>query len=199
MVVTVVTALGVQGTAYDWQINMMSDLGDGSCRERGGRWICSPGFVAFNAGLMVCGVVLAGSALCLLDVWGRRLAGGIAVMGAGLLVAGGFPAGDDGRAHLAGVVLALVVPSLALLTSGIRPGTAWLRAHRRKRGLLGVVALVFCAESQLPAQAVPRGAGELIIVGCLVVALLGESVRLLAAQLPALRAGSTRDGAERRP
>lgn len=178
----VVVALGVTGTAYVWQVNMISDLGDSACRIRDDRWICSPGFAHFNAGMIVAGVLLAASGGCLGRLWGWLLAGGLIVMGAGLVVAGAFPAGDDERVHLAGVVLALVVPGLLLLLSGIRPQTAWLDSRRVPRGTLGAVALVFCAESRLPQQLLPRGAGELIIVGCLLLALFVEASCILASR-----------------
>lgn len=180
--VTVAVALGDTGTAYVWQVNMISDLGDSACRSRDGRWICSPGYALFNAGMMVSGVLLAAAGGCLGRIWGSRLAGSLLVMGVGLVVAGAFPAGDLGRFHLAGVVLALVVPGLGLLLSGIRPQTAWLGSRRVQRGVLGTVALVFCAESRLPQQLVPRGAGEVIIVGCLLLALFLEASCLLASR-----------------
>ena len=187
-VVTVTVSLGVPGTDYAWDINMISDLGDSACRTRGGRRICSPGFALFNAGLVVTGLLLLVAGTGLHRLWGRVLAGGVAVMGVGLVIAGVFPAGDDGAVHLAGVVLALVVPGVALLLSGIRPETAWLRSRRLARGVLGGVALVFCAESRLPENLLPRGAGELIIVGCLVLALLFEAARVLTGSS---RGGST--------
>ncbi|NNG20819.1 hypothetical protein HJ590_14860 [Naumannella sp. ID2617S] len=176
---TVAVSLGTSGTSYIWYLNLISDLGDGSCRTRGGRWICSPGFAIFNAGLMLTGVLLVAAAGCLHALWGRVLAGGVGVMGGGLVVAGVFPAGDDGALHLVGVVLALVVPGAGLLLSGIRPGTPWLRPGRVRRGVLGGAALVLCAESRLPVSPLPRGAGELVIVGCLLLALLWEAARVL--------------------
>lgn len=183
-VVVLGAAVGTEGTAYDWWDNMLSDLGDPSCHVRGGRWICSPGAAAFNAGLIGIGVVLMASALALVGPWGRVLAGGVGVMGAGLVVAGVFPAGDDGALHLAGVILALVVPGLALLAAAVRPGTGWLARHRLPRGALAAVALALCAESRLPQAVIPRGVGELVIVACLLVALGWEAVRVLRARTP---------------
>lgn len=180
--VTVAVSLSVTGTAYAWQINMISDLGDSACRIRGGRWICSPGFALFNTGLIITGVLLASAGIGVRRLWGRLLAGSLAVMGVGLVVAGVFPAGDTGALHLVGVVLALVVPGFGLLLSGIGPETDWLRPHRVARGLLGGTALVFCAENRLPHNLLPQGAGELIIVGCLLVAFLGEAARILASR-----------------
>lgn len=177
----VAIAISDTATAYTWPINLISDLGDGSCHVRGGRWICSPGFAQFNAGLIATGVLVAAAGACLARPWGRLLAGSLVVMGVGLVVAGVFPAGGDGDIHLVGVILALVVPGAGLLLSGIRPETDWLRsprAHRAQRGVLGGVALVFCAESRLPEALLPRGAGEVVIVGCLLLALLIEAARL---------------------
>ena len=179
---TVGLSLGVAGTVYAWDVNMISDLGDGACRTRGGRWICSPGSALFNTGLVGTGMLLVVAGTALLRLWGRALAGSVAVMGLGLVVAGIFPAGDDGTLHLAGVVLALVVPGAGLLLSGIRPETVWLGRHRALRAGLGGIALAFCAESRLPDPLLPRGAGELIIVGCLLVPLLLEAARALAAR-----------------
>ncbi|WP_185975626.1 DUF998 domain-containing protein [Tessaracoccus rhinocerotis] len=178
--VTAAVSLSVTGTTYAWQVNMISDLGDSSCRTRGGRWICSPGFALFNTGLIITGLLLTAAGVGVRRLWGRLLAGSLAVMGVGLVVAGVFPAGDAGALHLAGVVLALVVPGLGLLISGIRPETAWLHPHRVLRGLLGGTALVFCAENRLTHNLLPQGAGELIIVGCLLLALLFEAARILA-------------------
>jgi hypothetical membrane protein len=180
--VAVAVSLGVTGAAYAWEVNMISDLGDSSCRTRGGRWICSPGFALFNAGLIVTGLLVCLAGWALSRRWGRLLAGSLAVMGVGLVVAGVFPAGDDGAIHLAGVVLALVVPGFGLLLSGIRPETPWLRPRRVPRGVLGGTALVFCAESRLPDNLLPQGAGELVIVACLVLGLLLEAGRLLSSR-----------------
>lgn len=203
--VSVAIALGNTGTAYVWQVNLISDLGDGSCHTRGGRWICSPGSALFNTGLMATGVVLTVAGACLSRLWGRLFAGSVVVMGVGLVIAGAFPAGDDGAIHLAGVILALVVPGFGLLLSGIRPASAWLHAHRVPRGVLGGVALVFCAESRLPEALVPRGAGEVIIIGSLLAALLVEAARLLASGRSAGRQGddsateAAEPGPQRRP
>lgn len=178
---TFAIALGVTGTAYVWHVNMISDLGDGLCRIRGGRWICSPGFAMFNTGMVVTGALLTVGATCVSRLWGRLFGGSVVVMGVGLMIAGVFPAGDDGSVHLVGVVLALVVPGLGLLVSAIPRQTAWLSSRRLTRGGLGAVALLFCAESRLPGTLLPRGAGELIIVGCLLLALFIEAVPVLLA------------------
>lgn len=175
-------AVGTEGTAYDWWNNMLSDLGDPSCHVRGGRWICSPGAAAFNAGLVTTGGILLASALSLVVPWGRVLSGGVAIMGGGLVIAGVFPAGDDGAVHLAGVVLALVVPGLALLAASVRPETTWLSRGRVPRGVLAVVALLLCAESRLPQALLPRGAAELVIVASLLVALAWEALRVVGAR-----------------
>ena len=179
--VTMAVALGTPGTGYDWRVNMISDLGHTQCRSLPGRWICSPGFALFNSGLILTGMLLGGAGLALGRVWGRLLAASLVVMGFGLVLAGVFPAGDHDAVHLAGVVLALVVPGMGLLLSSIRPETTWLGSGRPARGLLGAVALVLCAESRLPVGLLPRGAGELIIVGCLLAAIVVEAARLLAA------------------
>lgn len=178
---TVLVAVNVAGTTYLWHLNLLSDLGDSGCRERGGRWICSPGFATFNAGLGVTGALILAGGIGLLRRWGALLGGGIITMGCGLVIAAAFPAGDDGRLHLVGVVLALVAPASALLASAIRPPNPWLGLCRRLRGALGVLALVFSAESRLPVALVPRGAGELLIVGSLVVVLACEAARVLLA------------------
>ncbi len=180
--VTVAVALGTAGTTYDWRVNMLSDLGHSQCRSAAGRWICSPGFALFNAGLVVTGLLLSGGGLALGRVWGRVLAASLVVMGLGLVLAGVFPAGDHDGVHLGGVVLALVLPGMGLLLSAIRPEASWLVSHRLPRGVLGAVALVFCAESRLPIGLLPRGAGEVIIVGCLLLAIVLEAARLLAAR-----------------
>ena len=180
---TVVLTLRTADTAYVWYDNMLSDLGDSACRVRGGRWICSPNFLLFNAGVVLTGLLLAAAGACLTEWWGRVLAGSLVVMGAGLVITGVFPAGDLGGLHLTGVVLALVVPGLGFLLSGIRPGTPWLRSYRVPRAVLATVALVFSAVSRLPGEVVPRGAGELVIVGALLLALLIEAARLLGVGL----------------
>lgn len=173
------------GTAYVWHLNMISDLGDRSCHVRDARWICSPGHVVFNAGLILTGVLLAVAGPLVVRLWGRALAGGVAVMGVGLVVAGLFTATDHGAVHLVGVVLALVAPGLGLLWSAARPETAWLDSHRVGRGLLAGVALLLAAESRLPDAVLPRGAGELGIVLCLVGALVVEAWRLRPHRRPA--------------
>lgn len=184
---TVVMTLGTADTAYVWYDNMISDLGDSACRVRGGRWICSPNFLLFNAGVALTGLLLAAAGACLTARWGKLLAGSLMVMGVGLVITGAFPAGDLAGLHLTGVVLALVVPGLGFLLSGIRPETPWLRNYRVPRAVLATVALVFAAVSRLPGATVPRGAGELVIVGALLLALLIEAARLLAAGSPEAR------------
>lgn len=178
---TVTISLGTTDTAYLWRDNMISDLGDSACRVRDGRWICSPNFLLFNGGVILTGVLLTVAGGCLTGPWGPLLAGSMVVMGIGLVITGAFPAGDHGGLHLAGVVLALVVPGLGFLLSGIRPGTPWLCSYRVPRVVLGTVALLFAAKSRLPGGPVPRGAAELIIVAALLLALLLETARLLAA------------------
>lgn len=175
---TVGVSLSTAQTAYVWHENMISDLGDDACRMRGGRWICSPNHALFNAGVSFTGVLLVAAGACLVDRWGRVLAGGVVVMGVGLVATGVFPAGSSPGLHLTAVVLALVVPALGFLASGIRPGTPWLLHRRGTRVVLASVALVFAAVSRLPDGTVPRGAGELVIVGALLLALLLEAGRL---------------------
>ncbi|RLZ02574.1 hypothetical protein CWC38_10400 [Kocuria tytonicola] len=176
---TAVLTLSTPGTAYVWYENMISDLGDGECRVRGGRWICSPGHRVFNTGIALAGVLLLAAGACLWGRWGRVLAGGVVVMGAGLVATGVFPAGNRAGLHLAAVVLALVVPALGFLASGIRPGTPWLRRRRGARVVLASTALLFAAVSRLPGGVVPAGAGELVIVGAMLLALLLEAGCLL--------------------
>lgn len=177
--VTVAILLADSGTAYQWPVNMLSDLGDSTCHVRGGRWICSPAYAVFNTGVIVTGLLLAASGWWLRRLWGSVFGGSVSLMGVGLVVAAAFPAGAHAGLHLAGVVLALVVPGLAMLLSAIRPATAWLGSQRVGRGVLGAVALVFSAENRLPGEIVPQGAGQAIIVGCIVAALGSEATRVL--------------------
>ncbi|WP_158640871.1 DUF998 domain-containing protein [Serinicoccus profundi] len=177
--VTMAAALHTSGTTFVWSVNMISDLGDGACRSRDGRWICSPGAAAFNVGLLLTGVLLGAAALFLTARWGRWLSGSVAVMGLGLVIAAVFPAGDTGALHLTGVILALVVPAGGLLLSAVRPETAWLERGRLPRGALAAVALVFCAENRVPPALVQEGTGQIIIVCCLLLALVVESVQVL--------------------
>lgn len=170
-------SVSASGTAYVWHLNMISDLGDRSCHVRDHRWICSPGHGLFNTGLVLTGTLLAAAGGLLRQLWGRVLAGSVVAMGVGLVVAGLFTATEHAALHLAGVVLAIVVPGLGLMWSAVRPATAWLDHVRVVRGLLAGVALVLAAESRLPDAVVPRGAGELTMVGCLVTALVVEAVR----------------------
>lgn len=171
-------SVSASGTAYVWHLNMISDLGDTSCHVRDHRWICSPGHDLFNTGLVLTGGLLAAAGGLLRQLWGRALAWSVAAMGVGLVVAGVFTATEHAALHLVGVVLAIVVPGLGLLWSAIRPATAWLDSSRVVRGLLAGVALVLAAESRLPDPVVPRGAGELVMVLCLVAALVVEVTRL---------------------
>lgn len=177
--VVVAFAIRTSGTSFVWAVNMISDLGDGTCGTRGGRWICSPGFARFNAGLIATGGLLTVAGGCLTRLWGRLLAGSLLMMGLGLMMAGVFSAGDAAALHLAGVVLALVVPGVGLLISAIRPETAWLRSYRVPRGVLGTIALVFCAENRLPVDLLSQAVGQIIIVACLLLALLVEAIRVL--------------------
>jgi hypothetical membrane protein len=174
-----VVAVAQTNTTYLWPTNMISDLGDGECGVRGGRWICSPGHTWFNAGVIVTGGVLALSGLALARLWGSVLAGGLVAMGAGLVVSGVFPAGNAATLHLVGVILALLPLGFGLLLSGVRPQVAWLERRRVLRGTCGGVALLLCAESRLPQAVIPAGAGEVAIVACLLVALVGEAGRVL--------------------
>lgn len=178
--VTTVVTLSTSETAYVWYTNMLSDLGDGACRVRGGRWICSPNHLVFNTGIAVSGVLLATAGACLVPRWGRVAAGGVVVMGVGLVATGVFPAGTRAGLHLTAVVLALVVPALGFLASGIRPGTPWLHRRRTARVVLASTALVSAAVSRAPGEGVPRGAAELVIVAALLLVLLLEAGCLLA-------------------
>lgn len=178
--VTVWLSLRTEGTTFVWSVNMLSDLGDGECRERGGRWICSPGHALFNVGVVVTGALLAGSAWLVRRPWGRLLSTSLAVMGAGLIVAAVFDAGRYPVPHLAGVVLALVVPSAGLMVSGFRPMTRWLVPSRVPRAVLGLLALILCAENRLPNDVISPGNGQAAIVALLLAGLLWEAIRLLA-------------------
>lgn len=190
--ISVAISITSRDTAYVWHDNMISDLGDSVCGVRAGRMICSPNAALFNAGLVVSGLCLIAAALCLPRRWGPRLASSVAVMGVGLIGTGIFPAGTHPGPHLIAVVLALVVPSLRFLLSAIRPPTPWLCRYRLPRAALATAALGFAAESRLPGSVVPRGAGELAIVGALLVLLSMEAARLLAAAYASRRAGVSR-------
>lgn len=178
---SVTVALSHPDTAYVWHLNMISDLGDTQCRARGGRWICSPGYRLFNAGLVATGILLGLAGALLIRRWGRVLGGGVIVMGVGIFVAGIFPAGETAELHLAGVVLGLVTPGIGLLLSGIRPENAWLTRWRATRVILGSGALLFSAESRLPNPLLPQGASEWLIVVCLLLGLTLEALRVLVA------------------
>lgn len=177
----VAAALSAAGGAYRWRESMLSDLGHLGCRVWGDRWVCSPGSAWFNAALVGSGVLALASALGMRHRWGLVLTTGVAAMGVGLTWLGLVPADVSAGLHLVGAVLALPVPAVGMLVSGIRPPTRWLVPFRRVRAGAAAVALLMCADHLLPddRMLLPRGVSELLATAVLLGFLTVEGVRLL--------------------
>jgi hypothetical membrane protein len=124
-------------TPYSLRNNNISDLGNRYCRYTGSdnpprRYICSPIHTAFDAAMVVTGLLLAAGALLTTILWRR---GGlawvarilIAVGGFGYVLAGIWPADIDLNLHVLGAFLLMGGGNVGLLLAGFaaRPPLRW--------------------------------------------------------------------------
>lgn len=174
-------ALGAPQVRYVWPLSMISDLGSGTCFSADGRWICSPRAGAFNAGLVLTGVLLTAAVAVLGRRWGPWLRAALLTVALGLLLLAVFPSDAAPRIHLAAAVLALPLTSALLLVSGIREETvrgSWdvpaVPAVPRLRAVLAAVSLASTIAHLVPSWRI-RGAAELISLLALVLIVLLES------------------------
>ena len=177
-------ALGAPQVRYVWPLSMISDLGSGTCFSADGRWICSPRAGAFNAGLVLTGVLLAAAVAVLGRRGGPWLRAALLTLALGLLLLAVFPSDVAPRVHLAAAVLALPLSSAMLLVSGIREETvrgSWDGqsgpagpAVPRLRAALAAVSLISTIAHLVPSWRI-RGAAELISLLALVLIVLLES------------------------
>lgn len=187
----IVAAVSAPGASYSWQHNMLSDLGDATCRSWQEWWICSPRYAWFNASWVAAGALLSLAAIRLRHRWGAVLAGCLAVAGVGVLLVGAFPSDTAHDLHMVGAVAALPVLALGVLFSAVRPGRTQTVSPPLMRGILGGVASTACLVHLIPAGApLSRGAAEVVALGALVVFLGVE-----AAAPRAARGYPRRDGA----
>ncbi len=121
-------ALGWHDPRYDWAADTIGDLGNVHC----GVWdtarprdVCSPWHGSMNAAVVLTGLLLAAG---ILVGWRGAVARGAAaraaqslvlLAAAGYVLAGAFPADVDGRLHLPGELLVLLVGNLGLLVAGL--------------------------------------------------------------------------------
>lgn len=184
------------GATFVWGTNMISDLGDGSCRTWNERWVCSPGWLVFNMGCIVAGSATSTAAWTLRDGWGRRLAGGVAVLGLGLILLGVTPNNLNHPLHMMAAVVALPVPALGLLITGIRPRTHAEQRGRWPRVILTSGCLVLCAEHLVPGgEVIAYGHAEMMAVLLLLLALACDIAVLHAMVTATLPRSTGRDRA----
>lgn len=174
-------AVSAPQVRYVWPLSMISDLGSGTCFSADGRWICSPRAGAFNAGLVLTGVLLTAAVAVLGRRWGPWLRAALLTVALGLLLLAVFPSDAAPRIHLAAAVLALPLTSALLLVSGIREETvrgSWdvpaVPAVPRLRAVLAAVSLISTIAHLVPSWRI-RGAAELISLLALVLIVLIES------------------------
>ncbi|MEU8241231.1 DUF998 domain-containing protein [Actinoplanes missouriensis] len=153
LIANVVVGLRWTDPAFSWATNNVSDLGNVSCGvwdTTRPRYVCSPWHDAMNVAFVLTGILLvAGFAL----TW-RHTAGGKAgswgkalmlLGGAGLGLAGAFPADVDENLHLLAALLVIVFGNIGLLVAGFaRTGTplARLRWVTLGLGVLGTAGSV---------------------------------------------------------
>lgn len=136
---------------YSLQFNLVSDLGHTVCAPVADgfrpRFVCSPGHLWFNLGLIVGGVLLLVGGLAL-----RRLTGyALAVAGVALAVAGVFPHDRQPGLHDAAAVVYVVAAWAAVIAAAIalrhtRPASAAASAVAVLVSVSGAALLVFHPE-----------------------------------------------------
>lgn len=119
---------------YSLQFNLVSDLGHTVCAPVADgfspRFVCSPGHLWFNLGLITGGVLLLAGGLAL-----RRLTGyGLAVAGVALAVVGAFPYDRQPGLHDAAAVVYVVAAWAAVIAAAV--------ALRHTRPVLAVTSVV---------------------------------------------------------
>lgn len=138
-------------TPYSWADNNISDLGNVTCAEFGGRFVCSPLHDLMNLSFTLGGLLIIVGVLLTRGAWPRGKAS-IAVRllliatGGGWMVAGLAPADVNEDLHvLGGAVVIFLGGNLALLLAGLLgPDTpiGRTRWYALAFGVLGLVAMV---------------------------------------------------------
>ncbi|TWD81939.1 putative membrane protein [Kribbella amoyensis] len=136
---------------YSWADNNISDLGNVTCGEFGGRSVCSPLHDLMNVSFVLGGVLIVGGVLLTSTAWPR---GAVAIItrlllaatGFGWAVAGLWPADVNEDMHvLGGAVIIFLCGNAALLLAGfLRTGTPISRTrwYAAGFGALGLAAMV---------------------------------------------------------
>ncbi len=130
---------------YSYGFNVISDLGNTVCGQYFDRYVCSPGYLYFNASLVLLGVtMLIGSALLYRAGNRSRLSRTafflMGLSGVGTLLVGLFPENTISLLHGLGAILALGVGNVALIIFAFAL-TQTNRIFRIYTLLTGVVAL----------------------------------------------------------
>lgn len=134
--------------AYSWTRNMISDLGNTTCGNFDGRYVCSPGHALMNASFIMLGLTMALGSLLIYTEF-RRSRGSLigfslmALAGFGTLLVGIFPENTILGVHYFGAFLAFGLGNLSIviLSLVLRRETDALRVFSFLTGVLALVAL----------------------------------------------------------
>jgi hypothetical membrane protein len=125
---------------YSWRDNYISDLGNTTCGEFMGNYVCSPQYGMMNASFIIAGLLTIAGVGLLRSVWpdtGVATVGVLLVIltGAGKVLVGVAPENENLALHLIGA-LNLPLGSVAILVLA-------LTIRHTRLGMFGVVCAVF--------------------------------------------------------
>lgn len=134
--------------AYNWAINLISDLGNTACGGYADRLVCSPQHGLMNASFIMLGITMALGSLLIYTEFRRSRASFVgfslmALAGIGTILVGAFPENINGWLHGLGALLALGIGNVALvlLVLAIKQARRSFRIYTFISGIVSLVAL----------------------------------------------------------
>lgn len=111
---------GAWPRAYDWAVNLISDLGNTECGQYAARYVCSPEHGVMNASFIILGASMAIGSLLIYQMFERSRGslvgfGLMGLSGIGTVLVGVFPENSVPLMHGIGAFFALVVGNVSLL------------------------------------------------------------------------------------
>jgi hypothetical membrane protein len=145
--VTQIVAAKAWALPYSWSQNTISDLGNTSCTNYAGRFVCSPDHSLMNASFIVLGLtMIVGSVLVYQEFKESQLSllgfSFMGIAGLGTLLVGLFPENSIMSLHALGAGLPFLIGNLGLVILGFvldLPKT--LRYYTLLSGFISLIAL----------------------------------------------------------
>lgn len=138
-------------TPFSLRFNTISDLGNTSCGQYGGRFVCSPLHSLMNASLIALGITMALGSILIYQEFRETKASfvGFTLMsaaGLGTLLVGMFPENRLSYLHVSGAILAFLVGNLSILILGlVLDMPTNLRTYTLMSAVVALLALVLFA------------------------------------------------------